>query len=472
MPEQHVEDLATTPPELRSSEPSDMFFAFAGVNLAVTNLAAGALGIALGLSLVDVILVYLIAGAVGATAIGACVVQAKRTGASVLINARPALGYYGTRCMAVLFFLMTACWFGVNNFFGVTAARSIAVEFGAPAGHTTDLVLLFAILALLVGIAIFGYRSVLRYEKLTVVAMGLAVLAVAVGALADGVEWSYTGSLSGTERASAIVVLVTALGIGWAVSWTPYSHDFGRHLKKSGSDRTAFYFGWAGMYAGSFLTFSLSAVIASSAESAFDVGRTVEAALPEGVALIVLLVMSVGLLPANLANLLVGPALLRTMDLRLRRSQAVLATAVTGLPIAVIGVFQPSFGTIFKGWMLTLVVIVAPWLVITLIDFFAIHRGRYRSQDLSSPDEGIGGRFFAPGIAAWCCGVLAGFGTASTPVFTSPIMKNYLANADLSIFVGAFVAGVIYYPWARKAKARALLAGSGAQARSPEVETP
>lgn len=461
-----ADDLATTPEDARTSRPRDMFFAFAGVNLAVTNLAAGALGIALGLGLTDVILVYLIAGAVGATTVASCVVQAKRTGASVLVNARPAFGYMATRILTGLFFVMTACWFGVNNFFGVTAARSMVEGLGGSGGRGVELILLVSILAVLVAIAIFGYRSILRYEKLTVIAMGIAVLTVAIGALANGVDWSYAGSVTGAQRVSAIIVLVTALGVGWAVSWTPYSHDFGRHLNHSSSEPASFGWAWLGMFLGSFTTFSLSAIIASEAGSTFDVGRTVEAALPGGVSTVVLLVMTVGLLPANLANLLVGPALLRTMDLNWNRATTVIVTAVAGLPIAIAGIYQPSFGTIFKGWMLTLVIVAAPWLVITLIDFFAIHRGTYRALDLTSR-SGVGGDYFTPGIVAWVAGVAMAMAFASTPVFTSPLMSKYFAGADLSIFVGAVVAAVIYYPWAKRRK------GTEAAQRSQElIESP
>jgi nucleobase:cation symporter-1, NCS1 family len=443
-------DLATD--SARTSSPRDMFFAFAGVNLAVTNLATGALGIVLGLSLVDVLLVYLIAGAAGAMAIGLCVIQAKRTGASVMDNARPAFGYQGTRVLTAVFFVLTACWFGVNSFFGVTAARSLVSGLGGPQGRGLDLLLLGVILGALVLIAIVGYRGILRYEKITVVGMGLAVVAVAIGAVSKGVDWSHEGTVSGGDKVTAIIVLVAALGIGWAVSWAPYTHDFGRHLRADSSEAAAFGWAWAGMFLGSFITFGLSAIIACGAESSFDVGRTVEAVLPHGVSIIVLLVMTIGLLPANLANLLVGPALLRTMNIEVSRARAVLATALAGLPIAVVGIFQPSFGTIFKSWMLTLVIVVTPWLVITLIDFFVLHRGHYGVQDLTSRSHGAGGEFFWPGITAWLVGVVAAMSCASTPLFTSPLMSHYFNGTDLSIFAGAAVAAGIYYPWGKRAK--------------------
>lgn len=445
--------LATTSSEARVSSPIDMFFAMGGVNLAVTNLGGGALGIVLGLSLRDVVLVYLIGGALGSVLIGLCVVQAKRTGASVMINSRPAFGYMANRALTALAFLMTACWFGVNNYFGVTSARSIAMRFGVPGGKRTDLIILLAVMSILILIAIFGYVLIIRYQRLTVLAMGFAILAITIGTFATGrIEWSAAGSLTGSGRLAAIVTLLAALGVGWAVSWTPYSYDFGRFLKTEASELRSWFFGWLGMFLVGGITFSVSAAITSFAGSGFDVGRTVEAVLPAGLSLIVLLVMVVGLLPANLANLLVGPAMLETLDLRLSRVVAVLATALCGLPIAVSAIYVSSFGGLFERWMLSLGTWLGPWITIVLLDFYIVSRGEYTNKDLYSKSNGSGGAFFAPGIAAWFGGLIGALLFANIPVFESPIMREYFANADASLFAGSVIAGVIYYPWATLAK--------------------
>jgi purine-cytosine permease-like protein len=259
---------------------------------------------------------------------------------------------------------------------------------------------------------------------------------------------------------------VTALGIGWGVSWTPFAHDFGRFVRRDASQRKVFFLGTAGMYLGTFFTFSLSAIIATGAESGLDVGKTVEAALPNALALPVLLVMTLGLLPANLVNLFVGPAVLQTVGLRLNRLQGVLATALVGTPIAVTGIFQPEFGSTFKIWMLTLVMWLTPWLVITMTDYFIVHRGHYSDMDLFTRN-GVARDFFMPGIVAWVIGLAASLLFANTPLFASPLMTHYFGGADLSLFVGALVAFVIYFPWASRTKA-----ARGKNAASSEVVRP
>lgn len=193
-----------------------------------------------------------------------------------------------------------------------------------------------------------------------------------------------------------------------------YSYDFGRYLPHDSSERLSFFFAWAGMFIVATFTFTLSAAITSAAGSGFDVGRTVEAALPGNFGLFVLFIMLFGLLPANLANLLVGPALLSTLDLKLIRTLAVLITAACGLPIAVTGIFQPSFGSLFEGWMLTLLIWLGPWLTIVLIDFFLLHRGVYTPRDLFSRDS-ASGSYFWPGIVSWLVGVLAAVAFGHSP---------------------------------------------------------
>ncbi|MDV3123607.1 cytosine permease [Mycobacterium sp. 21AC1] len=440
-------ELDCTPEADRQGIPREIFFVFAGVNVAVTNLAVGALGIVLGLALTDVLLVYFLGAIVGSACVGLCVLQGQRTGASVMVNARPAFGFQGARILAVLLFFTTAGWFGVNSYFGVTAARSIAGQFGVPGGHVTDVLLLAVLTLLLVLVAVYGYRLITKYERVAVIGMGISLVIVAVGALAGGVDWGHPASVHGGERLGAIAVLVTALGVGWGVSWTPFAHDFGRYVRRDASQRKVFLLATAGMYLGTFCTFSLSAIIATGATSSLDVGKTVEAALPGALAWPVLLVMTLGLLPANLVNLFVGPAVLQTVGLRLSRLQGVLATALVGIPIAVMGIFQPEFGSTFKAWMLTLVLWLTPWLVITMTDYFIIHRGRYSDIDLFTRN-GVAQAYFMPGIVAWVVGLATSIAFTNTPIFASPLMTKYVGGADLSLFVGALVAFVIYYPWA------------------------
>jgi NCS1 nucleoside transporter family len=445
-----VEGVRATTDAERGGEPRDMFFVWAGVNVAVTNIAVGALGITLGLSLVDVLLVYLIGGALGALTLGLTVVQGQRTGAPVMVNARPVFGYHGAYLMAALLFLMSAGWFGINSYFGMTAARSITDKVGLPVGHGMDLVLLAVIVVAQVLIAIFGFEAIRRFEKLAVAAMAVCFGIITFTALND-IQWSHPASVHGSTRFGMIALLTTALGVGWAVSWTPWAADFGRYVRRGASQRATFWWAWAGMFVVNFWVMMLSAAIATKASSGFDVGKTVDAVMGDGIAIPVLLIMTFGLISANVVPLFSGGFALLTLDLDVPRRVGTMLTAAVGIAVPVIGTFQESFATTFDQWMLTLLMWIGPWLAITMIDYFVLSRGEYSAADLYSA-RGSGGSVFIPGVVAWIVGFGISWLFANTPIYTSPLMRDSFGGADVSLFAGALVAAVIYYPWARAVK--------------------
>jgi NCS1 nucleoside transporter family len=434
----------------RHGTPRDMFFVWAGVNVAVTNIAVGALGITLGLSLLDVLLVYVLGGAVGALTLGVTVVQGKQTGAPVMVNSRPAFGYRGAYALAALLFVMSAGWFGINSYFGVTAARSITDKVGLPVGHGMDLVLLGVIVVAQLAIAIYGFDAIRRFERVAVSAMVICFGAITFAAL-NNIDWSHPASVHGAARFGSIALLTTALGFGWAVSWTPWAHDFGRYVRRDASDQRTFWAAWAGMFFVNLWVMMLSAAIATKASSGFDVGKTVDAVMSNGLAIPVLLIMTFGLISANVVPLFSGGFALLTLDLKVPRRTGTMLTALLGLVVPVIGIFQSSFAETFDQWILTLLMWIGPWLAISMIDYFVIHRGRYSHDDLYSV-RGRGGAFFAPGIVAWLVGFGVSWLFANTPIYTSPLMRDSFGGADLSLFAGALVASVIYYPWARALK--------------------
>ena len=167
---------------------------------------------------------------------------------------------------------------------------------GCRAVAGTDLVLLALLTALLVLVAVYGYRLITKYERIAFIGMGISLVIVAIGAFAGGIDWGHPASVHGAERLGAIAVLVTALGVGWGVSWTPFAHDFGRFVRRDApSARSSSWPAQACTSAHSAPSPSRRSS-RQARQSSLDVGKTVEAALPEALAWPVLLVMTLGLL--------------------------------------------------------------------------------------------------------------------------------------------------------------------------------
>jgi NCS1 family nucleobase:cation symporter-1 len=444
----------------RTGKATDMFWVWGGVNVAVTNLAVGGLGIVVGLSLVDVLLVYLVGGVVGAALMGLTVVKGKLTGAAVMVNARPSFGYNGARFTAGILFLMSCGWFGINSYFGMTAARSIVGQLGLPETNATELVVLVAIVAVQIAIAIYGFQLIRRFERIAVRVLLVTFLVLAVLAVPD-FQWKAAEPLTGASHIGMMIFLFTALGAGWAISWTPWAHDFGRFVGPGESDRRTFWATFAGMYVVNFCVMMLGAGVASYGATALDVGAMVDQVVGEGWSIPFLLLLTLGLITANVVPLFSGGFALQTISDRVPRYVGTMLTGIVGLPVPIIGVFNDNFASVFDQWMLALLVWIAPWLAITLIDFFIIHKRRYTRADLYETWTTPAGNVFVPAIVAYVVGFLVSLPFINTQLWTNSFVSDTLSGADLSFWIGGAVAAAIYYPLAKARKAHAL--GSAAE---------
>ncbi len=436
----------------RTGKAGDMFWVWGGVNVAVTNLAVGGLGIVVGLSLVDVLIVYLIGGVVGAALMGLCVVKGKLTGAAVMVNARPSFGYSGAALIAAILFLMSAGWFGINSYFGMTAARSIIGQIGLPETNAAEIVVLLVIVAVQIVITLFGFRLIRSYEKLAVRVLLVTLVILAALAIPD-FKWQAAKPLEGGQHFGMMVFLFTALGAGWAISWTPWAHDFGRFVARTESDRKTFWATFAGMYVVNFCVMMLGAGVASYGASALDVGAMVNQVVGDGWSIPFLLVLTLGLLTANVVPLFSGGFALQTAGLRIPRVTGTVLTGIVGLPVPIIGVFNDNFANVFDQWMLVLLIWIAPWLTITLVDFFVIHKRRYTREQLYETWRTPSGRVFAPGLIAYVVGFAVSLPFVNTQLWDNSFVSGTLGGADLSFWIGGLVAGAIYYPLAKARKA-------------------
>src|SRR3981081_2156955 len=82
--------LPPIPDDARTSTAAHQFWIWAGANLAPINWVLGALGIALGLSLADTVLVLVIGNLIGMAAFGFFVLMGQRTGVSQMVLSRAA----------------------------------------------------------------------------------------------------------------------------------------------------------------------------------------------------------------------------------------------------------------------------------------------------------------------------------------------------------------------------------------------
>jgi purine-cytosine permease-like protein len=89
---EHLHALDPVPEAQRESTSMHQFWIWAGANIAPINWVLGALGIVLGLSLADTILVLVLGNLIGMAVFGFFVLMGQRTGVSQMVLTRSAFG--------------------------------------------------------------------------------------------------------------------------------------------------------------------------------------------------------------------------------------------------------------------------------------------------------------------------------------------------------------------------------------------
>jgi purine-cytosine permease-like protein len=118
------------PAAARDSTPWQQFWIWAGANIAPMNWVLGALGITLGLSLVETIAVVAVGNLVGCTVFGLFNLMGHRTGVNQMVLSRAAFGRRGAIVPGVVQGLLTMGWVGVNTWV-VGGRRAVSVPTGS-----------------------------------------------------------------------------------------------------------------------------------------------------------------------------------------------------------------------------------------------------------------------------------------------------------------------------------------------------
>ncbi len=88
-----------------------------------------------------------------------------------------------------------------------------------------------------------------------------------------------------------------------------------------------------------------------------------------------------------------------------------------------------------------------PWTAINLVDYYIVRRGHYAIAEIFNP-RGLYGRWGWRGILAYVIGFGAMVPFFSTGLYTGPVADS-LGGADISLFIGLPVAGIMYWLFAR-----------------------
>jgi len=152
---------------------------------------------------------------------------------------------------------------------------------------------------------------------------------------------------------------------------------------------------------------------------------------------------------------------LQAMGIKVKRYQAVIIDSIFCLGITMFAIFNSSFNTYLKDFVDVVIVWIAPWVAIYLVDW-VLRRYRYVPSELQK--TGKDGLYWRSGGYRWSALIAQFLGMVAAlaglnPTFNVPNWlisvswltgSNGFTRADFSIYMGVFVGGVVYFVLARK----------------------
>jgi NCS1 family nucleobase:cation symporter-1 len=432
----------------RDSTPLQQFWVWMGANLAPINWVLGTLGPILGLSLVETIIVVVIGNIVGCALFGLFATMGHKTGVNQMVLSRSAFGRRGAYVPAAAQLLLTMGWIGVNTWVIldlVVGDQGVLDKLGYHGGQGTRYFVGLLVMFAQVLIAIWGFYLIRTFEKYTVpVTAAIMVAMTALAFTKVNVHWGGS-AVHGGDKISSIAALMTAIGIGWGISWLTMSSDYPRFVNPKYSTKQVFWATSLGMFIPTVWLAILGAAIATGGQGT-DPAQLVAAAFG-AMAIPVLFVVLHGPIATNILNIYSCSLAFLSLGLKVKRPIVAGIAGVIGTVVLVAFVESASFAHSFDNWMVSIVVWISPWAGITIVEYFIVRRQEIDIPGLyEPPDRSPYGDVNWAAIVALACGLVAGWACEFGLVdfMQGPVAKA-LDNTDFSWLAGMVVGGGVYY---------------------------
>lgn len=443
-----IHSVEPIPDADRDSTGPQQMWIWAGANIAPVNWALGALGIVLKLGLWETIAVIVLGNIIGCAIFAAFTVMGHKTGVNQMVLCRSAFGRRGAYLPSALMFLTTLGWIGVNTYFPVKIAVAILSQFGIPDNVVTNMVVITVVVVLQMLIGVYGFYAIRTFEKYTVpvtVAI-MALMSVLAWSQPGVVNWGLTSTLAPGAHLAMLTLLMTAIGVGWGISWVTWASDYSRFVPRTVSSRAVFWYSYIGMFVPTVWLAILGATLASVTLDT-DPAKMVSAVFGGITSVLVLLMVLHGPIATNILNVYSAALAALSMGVHLSRTAIALIVGIASYLVAIYFVFEPSFAKAFDNWMISLLLWMSPFAGVVLADFYIKRRGQVDVPELyRAPEASAYGDINWAGIVGFIAGLIAGWSVQNglVPALQGPIATGLLGGADLSWLVGILVAGGVY----------------------------
>jgi len=453
----HVErrGIEYIPESERWARPRDIAGMWAGASVQVEYFIYGAVLMTFGFTFAQALSLIII-GNLSYFLLGLCSLQGPDAGTTVFGTNRAAYGPNGSRIVA-FFNWITQVGFEVEGLILIVGAGLVLdTKAGFDPGTPAKLAFVIVAVAVQFVLPFLGHATIVKVLRWLIAPFVIlfAVLTVfaaqhaQVDAVKHGASWQvYLAGLAFT---------ITLSGLGW----TECGNDYSRYLPRTSSAKSIVGWVFLGTAVPEILVMTLGALVGTFLTS---VGTSANAFLPfihqsfiPSWFVVLFVIFAIAqLFAVNSLDLYSSGVTLQAIGLRVKRYQAVAIDSVVALGVTIYAVFNSSFNTYLKDFVDVVIIWIAPWVAIYLVDW-ALRRYRYVPSELQ--DTGRDGLYFRrsgfywPAIVAQVLGMIAAMSglnpTFGVPTWMNPVAaatgSDSLTRADFSIFLGIAVGGLVY----------------------------
>jgi len=433
------------PQELRHGKPADLMPLWFAANMCLPVAAAGAATTLGGLSFGWATAGIVIGVVLGTLLVAGHSAQGPHLGLPQMIQSRAQFGYYGAAFPLLFAVFMYLGFYGAGAVLGAQALHSL-VHMPVSVG-----ILLLSVLS--IAVAVFGYDFIHRFERYLAVVVGVAFVAVTLLLIFGS---SGTIAAPGHERfVLGPFLLAVSVAATSQVGFAVYAADYSRYLPASVSNRSVFWYTYAGLAISGLWLMILGAWLnlhfAGGPVGGID---TVAGRAGAWFVKVTDVVLVVGILSINALNIYgsyMSSLSIATTFFRRWRGGLRLRLGFI-LPVGAVAtyvsfLYKSSLLSSYETFLTLTLALIIPWTAINLTDYYLVRHGRYDPDEIHNPD-GIYGKFSAAGAVAYLVGVAVQIPFMNNSAIDGPIAKS-LHNGDISWLVGAVVAGTVYYAMTR-----------------------
>jgi nucleobase:cation symporter-1, NCS1 family len=431
----------------RWGRPSALFWMWAGAVWNVEYVYYGAIAVVfLGLSFAQAVLIVTL-GNLSYVLTGLASVQGPRAGTTTFTISRAPFGPRGNKLPSFFNWITQVGFEAEGIAFIVFAAIVLTDRAGFRAGTAAKVAFIIVAVVIQAVLPTLGHAAVLR--ALRWLAIPFVVL-FAVMAVLTASKVNLHAASHGASWGMLLVFLALVISAG-GLGWTENANDYSRYLPASTPATPIVLAVALGAAIPSALLEILGAAVGTAVPAAANSPTGLVAGFQSWFVVPFLIFAIVQLFAINTLDLYSSGVTLQSLVPRLRRLHCVAIDTVVCGGIAAYAVFSPSFFGLLTGFLLYIILWLAPWCAIYLVDSW-LRRNRYDHEALLAEH---GGRYFRAGSVHWpaiiaqVAGGVAAYlwlnaSSAGVLAATGPL-SELTDGSDFSVFMGLLVGGLVYY---------------------------